>query len=67
MLLYMLFLCTFWIISGIKFKQLHRVVRETVYIDFVFQDNDDPVPGGEDKYWLVSAKVHCVHLLNKHT
>lgn len=32
---------TFRVISSVKLKQLDRVVRKTVYVDPVFQDNDD--------------------------
>ncbi len=32
---------TFRVISSVKLKQLDRVVRKTIYIDPVFQDNDD--------------------------
>lgn len=32
---------TFRVISSVKLKQLDRVVRKTIYVDPVFQDNDD--------------------------
>lgn len=36
------FLGTFGVVSGIKLKQLHRVVWKTVYVDPVLQNDDYP-------------------------
>ena len=34
--------CTFGIVPGVELKQLDRVVGETVHVDSVLQNNNDP-------------------------
>ena len=36
------FFCTFGVVPGVKLKQLDGVVRETVHVDSVLQNNNDP-------------------------
>lgn len=51
---------TFGVVSGVKLKQFDGVVRETVHVDSVLQDNNDP---GEEIITIMIIIIVMLKLL----